>query len=126
MGLSSRRANYVRDLLVSNAGILRAGSVKTQPEKDFDLVLLDVRMPGLSGIEALPRLLTDYPDTSVVMMTGVVDAATAIECMKLGADDYICKPFNLEEFFPRSPESSGEKATATGAQGVPAIPGRQG
>jgi putative two-component system response regulator len=65
--------------------------------KDFDLVLMDVKMPGMSGMEALSKLITDHPDTSVVMITAVVDAHTAVEAMKLGAYDYITKPFDLED-----------------------------
>jgi putative two-component system response regulator len=61
------------------------------------LVMLDVKMPGKSGIELLPEIKRGYPDTAVVMATAVNDIGVAIECLKQGADDYICKPFNLEE-----------------------------
>jgi putative two-component system response regulator len=61
------------------------------------LVMLDVKMPGKSGIELLPEVKADYPDTAVIMATAVNDINVAIECLKQGADDYICKPFNLEE-----------------------------
>lgn len=65
--------------------------------KDFDLVLMDIKMPGMSGMEALSKIITDHPDTSVVMITAVVDAHTAVEAMKLGAYDYVTKPFDLED-----------------------------
>ena len=61
------------------------------------LVLLDIRMPGKLGTELLPEIKAGYPDTSVVMATALNDMNLAIQCLKLGADDYICKPFNLEE-----------------------------
>jgi putative two-component system response regulator len=61
------------------------------------LVVLDVKMPGKSGIELLPEIKRGYPDTAVIMATAVNDIGVAIECLKQGADDYICKPFNLEE-----------------------------
>jgi putative two-component system response regulator len=61
------------------------------------LVMLDVKMPGKSGIELLPEIKAGYPDTAVIMATAVNDINVAIECLKQGADDYICKPFNLEE-----------------------------
>jgi putative two-component system response regulator len=61
------------------------------------LVMLDVKMPGKSGIELLPEIKRGYPDTAVIMATAVNDIGVAIECLKQGADDYICKPFNLEE-----------------------------
>jgi len=65
--------------------------------KDFDLVLMDVKMPGISGMEALPQIVTNHPDTCVIMMTAVVDTETAVEAMKLGAYDYVTKPFDLDD-----------------------------
>jgi len=61
------------------------------------LVILDIKMPGKSGIELLPEIKSVYPDTVVIMATAVIDINVAIQCLKQGADDYICKPFNLEE-----------------------------
>jgi len=65
--------------------------------QDFDLVLMDVRMPGLSGMEVLPKMVTDHPDTCVIMLTAVSDIQTAVEAMKLGAYDYLTKPFNMDD-----------------------------
>ena len=61
------------------------------------LVILDIKMPGKSGIELLPEIKSGYPDTAVIMATAVNDINVAVQCLKQGADDYICKPFNLEE-----------------------------
>jgi putative nucleotidyltransferase with HDIG domain len=61
------------------------------------LVILDIKMPGKSGIELLPKIKSGYPDTVVIMATAVNDINVAVQCLKQGADDYICKPFNLEE-----------------------------
>jgi len=61
------------------------------------LVFLDVRMPGKSGTELLPEIKRVYPDTAVIMATAVTDIGVAVECLRQGADDYICKPFNKEE-----------------------------
>jgi len=61
------------------------------------LVILDIKMPGKSGIELLPEIKSGYPDTAVIMATAINDINVAVECLKQGADDYICKPFNLEE-----------------------------
>jgi putative two-component system response regulator len=61
------------------------------------LVVLDIKMPGKSGTELLPEIKLGYPDTGVIMATAVNDIEVAIQCLKEGADDYICKPFNLEE-----------------------------
>ena len=62
-----------------------------------DLIMLDMKMPGKSGMELLSEIKTDYPDTAVIMATAVTEANLAIQCMRLGADDYITKPFNLDE-----------------------------
>ncbi len=61
------------------------------------LAVLDVRMPGKSGTELLPEIKNAYPDTAVIMATAVTDVGVAVQCLKQGADDYICKPFNMEE-----------------------------
>jgi len=62
-----------------------------------DLAVLDVRMPGKSGTELLREIKAAYPDTAVIMATAVTEISVAIQCLKQGADDYICKPFNVEE-----------------------------
>jgi putative two-component system response regulator len=61
------------------------------------LVVLDINMPVKSGIALLPEIKSGFPDTAVIMATAVNDINIAIECLKQGADDYLCKPFNLEE-----------------------------
>ncbi|MFZ5877472.1 MAG: HD domain-containing phosphohydrolase [Nitrospirota bacterium] len=61
------------------------------------LVLSDIMMPGLSGIDLLKRLVQCYPETAVVMLTAAADTQMAVQAMKLGAYDYITKPFHLEE-----------------------------
>jgi len=62
-----------------------------------ELVLLDIKMPGKSGIELLPEIKANYPDTAVIMATAMTDTSTAVQCMKQGAYDYVTKPFNLDE-----------------------------
>ncbi len=64
---------------------------------DIDVVLLDIKMPGLSGIDVLGKISTDWPGLCVIMVTAVADAQTAVEAMKLGAYDYITKPFDQDE-----------------------------
>lgn len=66
-------------------------------ELKVELVLLDIGMPGISGMEVLKQLRANWPDVSVIMATAVADAQTAVEAMKLGAYDYIGKPFNAED-----------------------------
>jgi len=63
----------------------------------FDLVLLDLSLPGLDGLGVLRELKASVPDVPVVMITGYASMESAIEAMKLGAYDYITKPFDLNE-----------------------------
>lgn len=60
-----------------------------------DLVLSDIVMPGASGLDLLERLKDRWPDTAVVMVTALADIQAAIDALKLGASDYILKPFTL-------------------------------
>ena len=68
---------------------------------DFDVVLLDVKMPGMSGIEVLPQMITELPNACVIMSTAVVDLETAVEALNLGAFDYVTKPFDLDDLAMR-------------------------
>ena len=61
------------------------------------LVLTDMEMPKMGGIELLKQLRTKYPDVAVLMITGNTDVETAVGALSLGAMDYITKPFQLEE-----------------------------
>lgn len=63
----------------------------------IELVILDIKMPGKSGIQLLPEIREHYPDTAVIMATIVGDTDTAFQCMRQGAFDYITKPLNLDE-----------------------------
>jgi two-component system, NtrC family, response regulator PilR len=64
---------------------------------DFDLVISDIAMPGPSGLEVLKRSKTSNPETPVIMITAYASAESAIEALKLGAYDYLVKPFDIEE-----------------------------
>jgi DNA-binding NtrC family response regulator len=66
-------------------------------ERPFDIVITDLKMPGIDGMEVLKILRKDYPDTVVIMITGFSTVETAVEAMKQGAFDYIPKPFTPDE-----------------------------
>ena len=63
----------------------------------YELVISDVNMPGLDGLQLLERIKRDSPDTAVLLVTAFSTAEQAVEAMKLGAYDYIAKPFKVEE-----------------------------
>src|SRR5579884_3909169 len=72
-------------------------ALKALEKGTFDAAILDLRMPGMSGIEVLEHLKKVSPDTEAVVMTGHASMETAIEAMRLGAFDYITKPCKLVE-----------------------------
>ncbi len=63
----------------------------------FDVAILDLRLPGMSGLDVLKKLRADHPETEVLLLTGEGTIETAVEAMKLGAFDYILKPCALVE-----------------------------
>jgi DNA-binding NtrC family response regulator len=66
-------------------------------EFPFDVAILDIMMPKMDGVEVLRRVKEAHPDIEVIMFTGLAEIATAVSCMKLGAFDYLAKPFEPEE-----------------------------
>src|SRR6266446_2391797 len=60
-------------------------------------MLCDIRMPETSGVELLPKVLAQDSDLAVIMLTAIDEPRTAIECLKLGAYDYLIKPVDLDE-----------------------------
>ncbi len=71
--------------------------VRMAEDETFDLVLVDLRMPGLDGLAVLKRLNETQPDLPVVILTAFATMATAIEAVNAGASDYLSKPFRMEE-----------------------------
>ena len=65
-------------------------------EQPYDVVLTDISMPGLSGVELLGHLRQTQPDTPVIIISGIGDREHAEGLMRLGAFDFILKPFTLE------------------------------
>ena len=65
-------------------------------EKSYDIILLDVKMPGMNGIDALKVLKKESPMTDYIMLTGVHDISIAVEAVKLGAREFLTKPFESE------------------------------
>lgn len=63
----------------------------------YDILIVDLKMPGISGMEVLQKVKETHPEIDVLMITGYSTIETAVQAMKLGAFDYICKPFNPDE-----------------------------
>jgi two-component system response regulator PilR (NtrC family) len=74
-----------------------ADALRAVQTEIFDLVITDVKMPGTDGIEVLKTIKDFSPETVVIMITAFAAAETAVEAMKLGAYDYIVKPFKVDE-----------------------------
>jgi two-component system response regulator PilR (NtrC family) len=74
-----------------------SGALKAIQAEIFDLVITDVKMSGVDGIEVLRTIKEVSPETVVIMITAFATAETAVEAMKLGAYDYITKPFKVDE-----------------------------
>lgn len=88
--------NKKLSVVTANDGAEALNLLQQQP---FDVVLLDVRMPRVSGMEVLRFIKEHHPTTLVIMLSNYADVKTAIEATKLGAYDFVSKPYNREELF---------------------------
>jgi len=77
----------------------------------YDVMLLDMRMPGLSGLETLAAIKQDYPETEVIVLTGHASVDTAAEIIRLGGFEFLLKPCPLEEIIAKI-ESAYERSLA--------------
>ena len=93
---SVRRALELEDYRVEVAGSAELGLQKLD-ECDIDLVLIDVVMPGMSGLEALPLIREKHPDIFVIMMSGNATIETAVQATKGGAHDFVEKPLSSDK-----------------------------
>jgi DNA-binding NtrC family response regulator len=82
------------DVSITDSG---SNAVALLEKKDFDVLLLDLNMPGLGGMDVLKKIRALEMPAEVIILTGHGTVPTAVEAMKLGAYDYIAKPFKLEE-----------------------------
>lgn len=76
-------------------------AIKIVQSNDFDIALLDIKMPGANGLEVLRYIKKNSSPTEVVMMTGMSDVSMAVEAMKLGAREYLTKPVDMEQLVPQ-------------------------
>jgi len=74
------------------------------------VVILDVMMPGLSGLDVLKRIKADNPQLPVILLTGIGSTKEGVEGMRLGAADYLMKPLQIEELIQKISEALGKAA----------------
>ncbi|HLE31689.1 MAG TPA: response regulator [Bacteroidota bacterium] len=70
-------------------------AIKILGSQQFHLILLDIKMPNVDGFEVLKFIKQKQPSTKVIMLTGFADLKNAIESKKLGAEDFVSKPYDL-------------------------------
>jgi len=77
--------------------------------KEFDAIILDLAMPGMSGIETLKRIRSENPDVQIIMLTGHGTVETGIEAMKAGAVDFLEKPADLNKIMEKISEAKHKR-----------------
>jgi len=103
----------VKRLLLRGLDVIGVDSgkeaLKVLQEQSFDVVILDVRMPGMDGIETLREIKKRTPLTEVIMLTGHGSVESGIQGMQLGAFDYVIKPADFEELFEKLNQAAARK-----------------
>jgi len=94
--------NLLRELLASEAYVIDiclGGQEALAKTRDavYDMVISDLKMPGISGIDLIKSVKAESPDTATVLVTGYATVETAVKALRYGADDYLTKPFNIDE-----------------------------
>lgn len=92
--LSLRLTETGEDVITAYSGM---ECLEKLEKTDIDVVILDVKMPGMDGIETLREIKKHYPLVEVIMLTGHGTIETAVEGMKLGAHDFLVKPADFDE-----------------------------
>jgi len=98
-----------RDLRVISAHSGEESLEMLSKNQNLDVVILDVKMPGMDGIDTLKEIKKGYPLAEVVMLTGHATVETAIEGMKQGAYDYLMKPCEIEDLLKKVEEAAKKK-----------------
>ena len=87
-----------------------ADALRHLADNPTDVVVLDVKMPGMDGIEALRRIKAQQPLVEVIMLTGHASVEAAIGGMELGAFDYLMKPVEFDELLYKIQDAHGKKS----------------
>lgn len=97
-----------RNLKVSKA-TSGLDAVEIVNAKDIDVIILDLMMPGMDGIETLKQIKTDHPDAEIIMLTGHGSIQAGIEAMKLGAEDFLEKPVDIRDLMEKINNAKNKK-----------------
>lgn len=73
--------------------------------QEVEVIFLDIKMPGMDGMETLQRIKKEYPLIEVIILTGHATMETAVEGLKLGALDYLIKPVSMKDFLRKAEEA---------------------
>jgi DNA-binding NtrC family response regulator len=98
-----------RDLNIVSAFEGQEAIETLEKGRDIEVVILDVKMPGMDGIEVLREIKKRHPLVEVIMLTGYATVESAIEGMKLGAFDYLMKPCDIEQLISKVREAAARK-----------------
>ncbi|MBI5250644.1 MAG: response regulator [Desulfomonile tiedjei] len=98
-----------RNVKVLTAHTGEQGLEQLSTEPDVDVVLLDVKMPGMDGIATLREIKKSHPIVEVIMLTGHATVESAIDGMRLGAHDYLMKPCDVEELMAKIKDAKLKK-----------------
>ena len=99
----------LRDFEISKAFSGQAALQVLEENKNIEVVILDVKMPGMDGIETLAEIKRKNPLVEVMMLSGHADVASAIEGMKQGAFDYLMKPVDIDQITTKVAEAVAKK-----------------
>lgn len=100
-----KKRNYI--VITANEG--QEALDLLENNKNIDVIILDVKMPGLDGIETLKEIKKRIPLAEVIMLTGHATVETAIDGMKFGAYDYLMKPCDIEQLLAKIEEAAEKK-----------------
>ncbi len=84
-------------------------AIEQAKEKNFDAIVVDLAMPGIDGIETLRRIKESRPDLEIIMLTGHATVKTGIEAMKLGAEDFLEKPVDLNVLLEKISQAKNKR-----------------
>jgi DNA-binding NtrC family response regulator len=84
-------------------------ALKKVEGKDFDAIILDLAMPGMSGIETLKRIRSENPDVQIIMLTGHGSVEKGVEAIKAGAVDFLEKPADLNKIIEKIAEAKHKR-----------------